>query len=44
MKTILRNFFSVLRRFSLAAFLNVAGLAVAFATFYHYYDTDQLRT
>lgn len=25
MKTILRNFFSVLRRFSLAAFLNVAG-------------------
>ena len=33
MKTILRNFFSVLRRFSLAAFLNVAGLAVAFATF-----------
>lgn len=33
MKTILRNFSYVLRRFRLATFLNVAGLAVAFAAF-----------
>ncbi len=33
MKTILRNFSYVLRRFRLASFLNVAGLAVAFAAF-----------
>lgn len=33
MKTIIRNFLSVLRRFKIAAFLNVAGLAVAFAAF-----------
>ena len=33
MKTILRNFLSVLRRFRMATFLNVAGLAVAFAAF-----------
>lgn len=33
MKTILRNFLSVLRRFKMATFLNVAGLAVAFAAF-----------
>lgn len=33
MKTILRNFLSVLRRFQMAMFLNVAGLAIAFAAF-----------
>lgn len=33
MKTILRNFLSVLRRFKMATLLNVAGLAVAFAAF-----------
>ena len=33
MKTILRNSLSVLRRFKMAAFLNVTGLAVAFAAF-----------
>lgn len=33
MKTIIRNFVSVLRRFKVAAFLNIAGLAVAFAAF-----------
>lgn len=33
MKTIIRNFISVLRRFKLATGLNVAGLAVAFAAF-----------
>ncbi|WP_293711943.1 ABC transporter permease [uncultured Parabacteroides sp.] len=33
MKTIIRNFLSVLRRFKMAAALNVAGLAVAFAAF-----------
>ena len=33
MKTILRNFISVLRRFRMATFLNIAGLAVAFAAF-----------
>ena len=33
MKTIIRNFLSVLRRFKMATALNVAGLAVAFAAF-----------
>lgn len=33
MKTVLRNLLSVLRRFRMATFLNVAGLAVAFAAF-----------
>ncbi|RHJ90691.1 ABC transporter permease [Parabacteroides bouchesdurhonensis] len=33
MKTIIRNFLSVLRRFKMATVLNVAGLAVAFAAF-----------
>lgn len=33
MKTILRNFLSVLRKFRMATLLNVAGLAVAFAAF-----------
>lgn len=33
MKTIIRNFFSVLRRFKMATVLNVAGLSVAFAAF-----------
>lgn len=33
MKTIIRNFQSVLRRFKVATTLNVAGLAVAFAAF-----------
>jgi putative ABC transport system permease protein len=33
MKTILRNFLSVLRRFKMATALNVAGLSVAFAAF-----------
>lgn len=33
MKTILRNSLSVLRRFKMATFLNVSGLAVAFAAF-----------
>jgi putative ABC transport system permease protein len=33
MKTILRNFLSVLRRFKTAAALNIAGLSVAFAAF-----------
>lgn len=33
MKTIIRNFISVLRRFKVAAFLNIMGLAVAFAAF-----------
>lgn len=33
MKTIIRNFISVLRRFKVATFLNIAGLAVAFAAF-----------
>lgn len=33
MKTLLRNFLSVFRRFRMATFLNVAGLAVAFAAF-----------
>lgn len=33
MKTIIRNFLSVLRRFRMAMILNVAGLAVAFAAF-----------
>jgi putative ABC transport system permease protein len=33
MKTIIRNFLSVLRRYRLATVLNVLGLSVAFATF-----------
>lgn len=33
MKTILRNFFSVMRRFKMAALLNVLGLSVAFTAF-----------
>lgn len=33
MKTLIRNFLSVLRRFKMATVLNVAGLAVAFAAF-----------
>ncbi|MDH6304546.1 putative ABC transport system permease protein [Parabacteroides sp. PF5-5] len=33
MKTILRNFLSVLRRFKMATVLNILGLAVAFAAF-----------
>lgn len=33
MKTILRNFLSVLRRFKLATLLNIFGLSVAFAAF-----------
>ncbi len=33
MKTIIRNFLSVLKRFRMATFLNVAGLALAFTAF-----------
>lgn len=33
MKTLIRNFLSMLRRFRMATFLNVAGLSVAFAAF-----------
>lgn len=33
MKTIIRNFFSVLRRFQMATILNILGLSVAFAAF-----------
>ena len=33
MKTILRNFVSVLRRFKMAMLLNVFGLSIAFAAF-----------
>lgn len=33
MKTIIRNFLSVLRRFKMAMILNVLGLSVAFAAF-----------
>ena len=33
MKTILRNFFSVLRRFKAASVLNVLGLSIAFVAF-----------
>lgn len=33
MKTIIRNFFSVLRRFRMATILNILGLSVAFAAF-----------
>ena len=33
MKTIIRNFINVLIRFKVATFLNVVGLAVAFAAF-----------
>ena len=34
MKTILRNFLSVLRRFKMATFLNVAGFGGAFSAFF----------
>lgn len=33
MKTLIRNFFTTLRRFKMATFLNVVGLSVAFAAF-----------
>lgn len=33
MKTIIRNFFNVLRRFKMATVLNILGLSVAFAAF-----------
>lgn len=33
MKTIIRNFISVLRRFKMATLLNVLGLSVAFTAF-----------
>lgn len=33
MKTIIRNFLSVLRRFKMATLLNILGLSVAFAAF-----------
>ena len=33
MKTILRNFISVLRRFKMATLLNILGLSVAFSAF-----------
>ena len=33
MRTILRNFIHVLRRFKMASFLNIVGLAVAFTAF-----------
>ena len=33
MKTILRNFISVLRRFRMATLLNILGLSIAFAAF-----------
>jgi len=33
MKTIIRNFISVLRRFKMATILNILGLSVAFAAF-----------
>lgn len=33
MKTIIRNFLNVLKRFRMATFLNIAGLSVAFAAF-----------
>ena len=33
MKTIIRNFINVLRRFRMATFLNITGLAIAFAAF-----------
>ena len=36
MKTIIRNFINVLIRFKVATFLNVAGLAVAFAAFINF--------
>ena len=37
MKTIIRNFLSVLRRFKMATALNVAG---CFRRFYRDFDTD----
>ena len=33
MKTLMRNFMSIIRRFQIATLLNVAGLSVAFAAF-----------
>ena len=33
MRTILRNFINVLRRFKMASFLNIVGLTVAFTAF-----------
>lgn len=42
MKTIIRNFINVLIRFKVATFLNVAGLAVAFAAFFNYHDASKL--
>ena len=33
MRTILRNFLNVLRRFKMASFLNIVGLSVAFTAF-----------
>ena len=43
MKTILRNFFSVLRRFKAASVLNVLGLSIAFCGVYAHYDAGELR-
>lgn len=43
MKTILRNFVSVLRRFKMAMLLNVFGLSIAFCSFYGDYDAGELR-
>lgn len=34
MKHLIRNFFNTLRRYKLSSVLNIAGMAVAFATFY----------
>lgn len=42
MKTILRNFFSVLRRFKTASVLNVLGLSIAFCGVYAHYDAGEL--
>ncbi len=33
MRTLIRNFFSVLRRFKMATTLNILGLSIAFAAF-----------
>ena len=38
MKTIIRNLLGVVRRFKVAALLNVLGLSVAFAAFYNFND------
>ena len=42
MKTILRNFVSVLRRFKMAMLLNVFGLSIALQL-YGDYDAGELR-